>query len=149
MARQHSRSLQSTKQIALAAAAALGVSQAPVQAANLVWNGTTGNFIGPQAWAYDNGGTPATADNPFTHPGPGLGGENLVLIGNDGVVTLNTPNQGPFTDNSLYELRVGTAAAEANLTAIGGADLRGNGTLTVENFSESGKKFRIWLPIAA
>lgn len=133
MARQHSRSLQSTRQIALAAAAALGVSQAPIQAANLVWSGTTGNFIGPQAWAYDNGGIPATADNPFTHPGPGLGGENLVLIGNGGVVTLNTPNQGPFTDNSLYELRVGTAAAEANLTAIGGADLRGDGTLTVEN----------------
>ena len=54
MARKHLRSLQSTKQIALAAAAALGMSQTPVHAANLVWSGTTGNFIGPQAWASDN-----------------------------------------------------------------------------------------------
>lgn len=133
MARKHFRSLKSTKRLVMAAAAALGVTQSPVQAANLVWNGTTGNFIGPQAWSYDNAGAVGTTDNPFTHQGPGLGGENLVLIGNGGVVTLNTANQGPFTDNSLYELRVGSNATEANLTAIGGPDLRGSGTLTVEN----------------
>jgi hypothetical protein len=106
---------------------------AQLPAANLAWNATTGNFIGGQTWTYDNGGVVATTDNPFTHPGPGLGGENLVLIGNGGLVTLNTADQGPFMDNSLYELRVGTNAGEANFTAIGGADLRGDGTLTVEN----------------
>lgn len=137
MIRTLQRRSQPLKFLAVAATASAFMSQPLALASNLVWNGTTGNFIGPQAWAYDNGGVLGSVDNPFTHAGPGLGGENggenIVLIGNGGEVTLNTANQGPFSDNSLYELRVGTGAAEANFTAIGGADLRGDGTLTVEN----------------
>jgi hypothetical protein len=121
------------ERFAVAAAAFAAALPTGASASTLLWNATTGNFIGSPTWSYDNGGTVATTSNPFTHPGPGLGGENLVLIGNAGDVTLNTPDQGPFMDNSLYELRVGTEAAEANLTSIGGPDLRGNGTLTVQN----------------
>jgi hypothetical protein len=56
-----------------------------------------------------------------------------VLIGNGGSVTLDSANQGPFSDNSLYELRVGTSSGAANFTSISGPDLRGDGTLTVDN----------------
>jgi hypothetical protein len=105
-------------------------------ATTLVWNDAASTFTGAQNWSYDNAGTVATTDNPFTHVGApaGAGGENVLLIGNDGEATLNVANQGPFTDNSLYEIRVGTNAAEANLAAVtGGADYRGNGVLNVNN----------------
>ena len=101
----------------------------------LIWNDGTGSFVGGATWSYDDGGTVVTTDNPFDLVGVegGLGGENLVIIGNGGDVTLNSAGQGPFADNSLYELRVGTLAPEADLSgSTGGADYRGDGTLTVD-----------------
>ena len=110
---------------------------ADVSATPLVWNtNAAGNFIGSQTWTYDNTGVLATTDNPFTHPDPvGGSGANLVIIGEGGSVTLDTPGQGPFSNNALLEIRVGTSAAEANFTGLTppGPDLRGNGTLTVNN----------------
>lgn len=103
---------------------------------DLVWNAGSGPFVGGQNWSFDNAGVLATTDNPFSQVGASgaSGGENLVLIGNGGVVTLATPGQGPFADNSFYELRVGTLAPEANLSALpGGADYSGNGELTVND----------------
>lgn len=103
---------------------------------NLIWNDATANFVGSQTWSYeDPNGVLATTDNPFTlvGAGGGAGGENLAIIGNGGNVTLDSLN-GPFSDNSLYELRVGTQAGEADLTALDpNADYRGDGTLTVNS----------------
>ncbi|MBA3481070.1 MAG: hypothetical protein H0T51_04555 [Pirellulales bacterium] len=110
---------------------------ADVLATPLAWNtNAAGNFIGSQTWTYDNAGVLATTDNPFTYPDPVSGsGANLVIIGVGGSVTLDTPGQGPFSNNALLEIRVGASAAEANFSGLipPGPDLRGNGTLTVSN----------------
>ncbi|TWT77296.1 hypothetical protein Pla123a_19540 [Posidoniimonas polymericola] len=108
---------------------------AAVNADTLVWNNGTGAFVGSQTWSYDNAGVVATTDNPFNHIGVpgGVGGENVVLIGGGGEVTLSSAGQGPYSDNSFYELRVGTLAGAADLSGVaGGADHRGDGTLTVD-----------------
>ncbi|MCA9235698.1 MAG: hypothetical protein KDA44_09505 [Planctomycetales bacterium] len=121
--------------VAALGALALALTAGNASADPLIWNDGTGNFIGSPTWSYDNGGSVATTSNPFTYVGSGggSGGENIVIIGNAGDVTLNSANQGPFMDNSLHELRVGTLAPEADLTGIGGPNLQGNGTFTVSN----------------
>ncbi|QDU56587.1 beta strand repeat-containing protein [Aeoliella mucimassa] len=117
--------------------ALLAVLYATTVSANTVsWNNGTGSFTGSPNWSYNSAGTLTTTDNPFNLVGAagGSGGENILLIGNEGDVTLNVANQGPFSDNSLYELRIGTLAGEADLSALdGGANYQGNGTLTVNN----------------
>ena len=123
-----------TKSIAVACFLVVASMATTSLATTLVWNDGTGSFVGSQTWSYDDAGTVATTDNPFNLIGVegGLGGENLLLIGNGGDVTLDVSGQGPFSDNSLHELRIGTLAGEADLSgSTGGADYKGDGTLTV------------------
>ncbi|MAT73346.1 MAG: hypothetical protein CMJ58_28000 [Planctomycetaceae bacterium] len=119
--------------ILLALAVALAATNAAADV--LLWNDGTGSFVGSPTWSYDDFGAVGTTDNPFDHIGTTgiFGGEHTVIVGNGGNVTLSAANQGFFEDNSLYELRVGTLAPEANLSGIGGPNLQGDGVLTVNN----------------
>ena len=129
------------KFIALLSLMAVAVFSQSSVANDVIWNNGTANFVGSQTWSYvdpnsdPNSPTLLTTDDPFSLTGEDgiTQGGNLVIIGNDGDVTLNSVN-GPFSDNSLFELRVGTLAPEADLSAIDpNANYQGNGTLTVSN----------------